>query len=221
LNEERHSEAQEAEIISDPDLKAAREARNALSQFDLVVETIEEWTQAGRPRFNLRPSLILGLHRSALHGISSYAGVFRPAGIEIMGSKHVPIGAHRVAEAVEELCDYVNQNWETRSAIHLSAQVLWRMNWIHPFTDGNGRTARAVAYLVLCVRLGYRLPGVNTIPEQISRDKTPYYEALEKADAGAIDAMETLLSNLLTNQLAAVIRAAAGDAPEGTPTSLH
>jgi fido (protein-threonine AMPylation protein) len=55
----------------------------------------------------------------------------------------------------------------------------------HPFTDGNGRTARAASYIVLCAHLGLRLPGSNTIPDQIAADKTPYYLALEAADAAA------------------------------------
>jgi Fic/DOC family len=64
------------------------------------------------------------------------------------------------------MCDYVNENWEGSSPVHLSAYVLWKLNWIHPFTDGNGRTARAISYLLLCLRLGYRLPGTNTIPKK-------------------------------------------------------
>jgi Fic family protein len=119
-----------------------------------------------------------------------------------------------VPERLEELCDYVNDNWGRSSALHLAAYVLWRMNWIHPFVDGNGRTSRVVSYLVLCVRLGYVLPGTITIPEQISKNKDPYYQALEAADianaAGKPDLteMEKLLESLLASQLVSVIDAA-------------
>jgi Fic family protein len=139
--------------------------------------------------------------------------VYRPSGIAIQGSKHEPPGAHLVPELVENLCDYVNANWE-KSPIHLAAFTLWKMNWIHPFVDGNGRTARAASFLVLCVRLGYRLPGTNTIPEQISQDKKPYYAALEAADRaesqGKVDVgdMESLLGQLLAVQLVAVLEQA-------------
>lgn len=168
-DEERHSKALEVELISDPEEKARQEAKNGLRQFDEVIQAIEHWTQSGR-KFRLRPSAILSLHRRALEGISAFAGIYRPAGIAIKGSTHNPPGAHLVPELVEELCDYVNESW-SKSPIHLASYALWRMNWIHPFVDGNGRTARAVSYMVLCIRLGYRLPGVQTIPEQISRDK--------------------------------------------------
>ncbi len=213
LDEERHSKALEIELISDPEQRARQEAQNGLRQFDEVIEQTNYWLQPERP-FRLRPSAILSLHRRALEGISSFAGVFRPGGIEIKGSKHRPPGAHLVPELVEELCDYVNEHWAKVPPLHLAGYTLWRMNWIHPFVDGNGRTSRAVSYLVLCVRLGYVLPGTTTIPEQISKNKDPYYKALEAADtanaAGRVDLaeMEKLLESLLAVQLVSVINAA-------------
>ena len=96
--------------------------------------------------------------------------------------------------------------------------MLWRLNWIHPFVDGNGRTAQAISYLVLCVGLGYRLPGTKTIPELIAEDKTPYYRALEAADEGFkqkrapdLRAMEELIEGLLARQLVEVLHEAKGD----------
>ncbi len=160
--------------------------------------------------FKLRPSHILSLHRAALDGISSTAGVWRPAGIEIGGSEHTPPQAFEVPERIEELCDYVNEKWTEKKPLHLAAYVMWRLNWIHPFTDGNGRTSRAVSYLVLCVRLKALLPGKLTIPQQIEQDRTPYYKALEESDvawaAGRIEltAMKQLLGSMLAKQLHAI-----------------
>jgi Fic family protein len=213
LDEERHSKASEVELITDPDELARQEARNGLRQFDEVVDQIAYWLHPERP-FKLRISGILSLHRKALQSISLYAGSFRNVPVKIGGSKHTPPEPHLVPGFVEEMCDYVNDHWTTASPIHLSAYTLWRMNWIHPFVDGNGRTARAVSYVVLCVRLNSPLPGSNTIPEQISRDKSPYYEALESADLAAetgktdLLAMENLLESLLASQLLSVFNAA-------------
>jgi Fic family protein len=212
-DEERHSKALEIELISDPEQKARQEAENGLRQYDEVIERINYSLQPERP-FKLRPSAVLSLHRRALEGISSFAGVFRPGGIEIKGSKHTPPGAHLVPELLEQMCDYINENWAKLSPLHLAAYTLWRMNWIHPFVDGNGRTSRVVSYLVLCVRLGYVLPGTTTIPEQISKNKDPYYQALEAADkanaSGNLDLteMERLLESLLANQLVSVLDSA-------------
>jgi Fic family protein len=37
------------------------------------------------------------------------------------------------------------------SAIWRAAYALCRLNWIHPFAGGNGRTARAFSYLIICL----------------------------------------------------------------------
>jgi Fic family protein len=204
---DRHSKADDPEIVVDPAERAKLEARNALEQFDAVINIVEQFTAPDHPPFRLRSSTILQLQRMALKGLSAYAGVFRPAGVDIGGSQHKPTDAHLVPTRVEEMCDYVTDNW-TKPPIHLTAYVLWRLNWIHPFTDGNGRTARAVAYLVLCIRLGYRLPGTMTIPELIALNKDPYYAALEAADAGDLSVLEKLLAALLAKQLYDVHRIA-------------
>jgi Fic family protein len=211
---DRHSRADEPEIVVDPVERARLETRNALEQFDAVISLVEQFTAPEHPPFRLRASTILQLQRIALKGLSAYAGVFRPAGVDIGGSKHKPAEAHLVPTRMEEMCDYVESNW-TKPPIHLTAYVLWRLNWIHPFTDGNGRTARAVAYLVLCIRLGYRLPGTRTIPELIAADKDPYYAALEAADAGDLTVLEKLLAALLAKQLYDIHRVATeGDGDE-------
>lgn len=213
----RHSRAFDAEIITDPDALARQEALNGLRQFDAVIRMVETFLDPQRQPFKFRPSHLLHLHREAMAGISGYAGNWRPAQIAIQGSQHAPPEAFEVPERIEELCDYVNEKWHEKSPIHLAAYVMWKLNWIHPFTDGNGRTSRAAAYMILCVKMGYILPGKRTIPDQIADNKTPYYKALENADrawqAGRIDlsAMKELIGSMLAQQLVAII----GDSKSG------
>lgn len=214
----RHSQAENAQVENDDIQKAKREAANALRQAELVRQMVLDVVE-GRP-FKLRTSTLLSLNRAAIEGLDGYAGNFRPAGIAIGESKHEPPGGHLVPELIEELCDYVNDNWNVKSAIHLSAFVMWRLNWIHPFTDGNGRTSRAASYLVLCARTGNLLPGQETIPEQIVENRAPYYAALEAADAwyrennqfgdGVVAEMEFLLGAMLAKQLRGAFDSAIG-----------
>jgi Fic family protein len=210
----RDSKALEPELIADPQRKAEAEAKNGLRQYDSGIQAIQ--TALDRGSFKLRPSLILGLHREALNGISSYAGNYRPAGVKIEGSKHQPPGAHLVPELVEELCDYVNENWEQATPIRLASYVMWRLNWVHPFADGNGRTSRITSYVVLSIRAGYVLPGTPTIPDQIVDNRVSYFDALDAADAaysnGKIDVgkMEQLISSLLARQLTNFYESAGG-----------
>jgi Fic family protein len=212
---DRKSEAVEPQLIADPDEQARVEAANGLRQYDHVVGLVQEWTVPERT-FKLRPSMLLGLQRTALEGLSSYAGTWRPADVRIGESAHTPPQAHLVPGLIEDMCDYVNDNFATRTAVHLAAYVMWRLNWIHPFTDGNGRTSRAASYFVLCVKSGNVLPGKKTIPEQIAANKKPYYEALEAADeawrGGRLDLkeLEELLSAALAAQLTDYYRVATG-----------
>lgn len=211
----RHSLASEAYLIRDEQLLAEAEARNGLLQFDQACAMIVDAIEKGGS-WKLRPSAILALHRAALEGISSYAGNFRPAGVVISGSRHVPPEAHLVPELIEGLCDYVQEHWRDRSPVHLASYVMWRLNWIHPFSDGNGRTSRIVSYLVLSVRLGMLLPGRQTIPDQIVDNRQPYFEALEAADHAAaqgmaeLSKMEELLGSMLARQLMGVMETATG-----------
>jgi len=87
------------------------------------------------------------------------------------------------------------------------AYALWRMNWIHPFVEGNGRTARAACSYLICMKQGRLLPGNKIVPERIGENRQPYYDALRAADAawdaGHFDVNElaAYLGELLKGQL--------------------
>jgi Fic family protein len=211
----RHSKAETPKVLLSEQERAEREARNALLQAKRLDEMIEYYLATDEHKFRLRPSTILDLNRLAIDGLDAFSGNWRPGSVEILGSKHAPPSAHLVPELVEGMCDYINDNWEKRAA-HLAAYAMWRMNWIHAFTDGNGRTARAISYLVLSLRLKMKIPGNPTIPEMIIDNRTPYYDALEQADkssnSGTIDLsdMEALIESLLAKQLLTVVSEASG-----------
>lgn len=193
--------------------KVELSAANGVRQFREVVRLVER--AAGN--LALSPDLICRLHRLAVEGIEPGAGRYRTIPVAIRGSKHKPPGSGTVAGLVEDMCRRANEeaDWEP---VETAAYLLWRLNWIHPFADGNGRTSRAVAYLALCVRLGVVLPGRITIPELIVADRGRYQRALEDADAawseGVLDIglMRELLEELLVLQLGS--RDSAPDAPE-------
>jgi Fic family protein len=221
--ERRHSVPGEPELVQDEGERAEREVANGLRQFDAGKDAAQQAIerQAEGNKFRLRLSLILDLHREALAGVSRYAGTFRTGGVGITKSKHQPPGPHLVAGLAEEMCDYVNDNWDAKSAIHLAAYVMWRLNWIHPFADGNGRTSRITSYVVLTVRSGFIIPGFPTIPEQIVSNRNSYFAALDAADAAwaeerlDVSAMDQLLAGMLATQLVEFYRSLGSRMPAG------
>ncbi len=221
---DRHSRAVQTaahEPLTDEE-RAPIEAQNALRQFDRLMAIVDDnlrQIRQGQNPVPVKPSVLMELNRLAVERIIANPGGYRQTPMEIGKSKHQPPPWEEVPKYADEMCEYVAQNWG-RSAIHLAAYLLWRVNWIHPFSDGNGRTARAISYLVLCVRLRQRLPGDRTMPDFIADEKTPYYAGLEAADAayerGKVDVsvLERYLRKLLTQQ---VERAASEAMPNLVP----
>lgn len=199
-------------ITPDSDEIALIESRNVLRQFDAIVEQVAE-SVASDESFVLGPAHCRELNRLAMEGLTECPGEYRTVPMVIENSPHEPPAAEQVPELVDQMCAYVNQNW-AESAIHLASYLMWRLNWIHPFVEGNGRSSRAISYMVLCVRLGFLLPGTRTIPDQIVENRFPYYNALDAADAawknGLVDVsvMEELIGDMLAVQLAGVFEQA-------------
>lgn len=206
---------------------AELEIANGFLQFDRGIEVIEFYLEPYHP-FQLNPSLILMLQEIAVKGLLPNPGKWRQLPAKISQSKHTPPEAFRVEMLVQELCDYVNNNWHEKSGFHLAAYVMWRLNWIHPFDDGNGRTSRMLSYIVLLLKCGYVIPGTPTIPQQIQSNRSSYFKALESADCayaadGSIDVseMETLIKSMLATQLISVIDRLDGSGNPGSQTLVE
>lgn len=107
------------------------------------------------------------LQQLAIEGIYPCGGTYRDARtiIRISDSEHVPPEAAFVSSHMQELLDRINDR--RYPALERAAYALWRLNWIHPFRGGNGRTSRCVAYLILCIDLGLMMPGLPMLPSLI------------------------------------------------------
>jgi Fic family protein len=94
------------------------------------------------------------------------------------GSMHEYCPPVQVASELEQLVRLHDEHISTK--VHPDVEAAWlhhRFAQIHPFQDGNGRVARALASLIL-VRAGW-------FPLVVTRDDRPrYIDALEAADAG-------------------------------------
>lgn len=123
---------------------------------------------------------------------------------------HEPPPWQEVEGLMAEFHEEVAQMWEDPNRVKVAAYALWRINWIHPFRNGNGRSARSFAYACLCLKFATFLPGSPTVLDMIMADRPPYEAALNHADetfaaTGTADLgpMEDYLGGLLIRQLSA------------------
>lgn len=186
-----------------PDLYTQVQERNLLRQYDLLTNCVEIGLQHGPTA--LDKYTLWAFNHVAVANISQFGGRFREEPIYV--GNHKPPHFKEVPELMDRFISFIHENWYNVAATQLASYGLWRLNWIHPFIEGNGRTARATCYFLLCVRSGGLLPGRKIVPERLRDDRQPYYDALRAADEawdqGHLDLsqMEAYLAGLLEAQL--------------------
>ena len=125
--------------------------------------------------------LIKALNYHAIACLHVSAGEYRPCPVSV--GEYTPPAHYRVPELMNEMIGNLNRWWELADAAELGAYALWRLNWIHPFINGNGRTARALCYYVICLKLGgFPQEGQRPIPISIRENYLDYLAALGESD---------------------------------------
>jgi Fic family protein len=186
-----------------PEIYARVQERNLIRQYDLLVNCIEIGLSQGP--YALDKYALWALNHVAVANISQFGGRFRKEPIYV--GNHIPPHFKDVPDLMDRFISFIHENWFNLEPTQLAAYGLWRLNWIHPFIEGNGRTARAVCYYLLCTRYGGLLSGAKIVPERIRENRPAYYEALRSADkaweAGNLDVsdLEAYIAGLLADQL--------------------
>jgi Fic family protein len=127
------------------------------------------------------------IHRLVLARIDDEnAGQYRQAPVRIAGSSHQPPAAWDIPGRMAAWETWLNDPALDLHPIEYAALAHHRLVYIHPFLDGNGRTARLVLNLLL-LRAGYP----PTVILRVNRRQ--YYQVLAQADSGR----ETLLVNFV------------------------
>ena len=146
-------------------------------------------------------SLIKAINFHAIAGLHYEAGQYRSH--EVTVGPHTPPRFYRVGPLMDHFVNTVNRYWESSDPIGLAAYSLWRVNHIHPFVNGNGRTARAMSYFILCVKSGGLLPGRMVLPQVLALEpvRSLYVRALRQADEGELLSLTTLIQGLVARQI--------------------
>jgi Fic family protein len=155
------------------------------------------------------------LHRTGTIFLLNNPGEYRDCAVHVQDAQGNVIyqapPQTDVERLMKEFFGELTSIWRSGAdALDAAAFALWRINWVHPFKNGNGRTARSFAYCCLCARLGVVLPGSPTVIDQIMNTRTEYEAAIRVGDAAEaqgsrdLSAMRAYLDKLLQIQIASV-----------------
>lgn len=136
--------------------------------------------EAAVPEFSWSRRLVLDVHGIAMAASEhAHAGNFRSGPVCVVDGAGIVIYSAPMAllvpELVDDLCDWLNASCDLPAPI-LSAVVHARVAGIHPFSDGNGRTARILATLAM-VCGGYAIPEFTSLEEWWGTHLRSYYSS--------------------------------------------
>jgi hypothetical protein len=154
------------------------EISNGNRQYHFLNSIMVASLQVQRPF--LSQYIIKALNFHAITCLHSNAGEYRPCPVHV--GDYQPPEHYRVQGLMDDFVNQVNRHWDSIDPVLLTCFVLWRLNYIHPFINGNGRTARAAAYFVLCLKMGGPLPGTVILPELLRKYRDEYVVCLKHAD---------------------------------------
>jgi Fic family protein len=148
---------------------------------------------------------ILAIHEMILQGIDhENAGRYRSVAVRISGSAAIMPNPRKVPDLMDAFQDWLTVPQDMHP-VAFAGEAHYRLVTIHPFTDGNGRTARLLMNLLLMMQ-GYP-PAIIR-----KRDRLAYISALETAQlGGAKDAYETLILKAAGRSLDIYLNAARGE----------
>jgi Fic family protein len=127
-------------------------------------------------RHTFSEHLIRTLHQLVvLDTEKEWAGKYRTSNVLITGTEHKPPEAIEVPGLMNELIDWTRKEKPKLHPVELSAILHHKIVHIHPFFDGNGRTAR-LAMNVFLLQEGYPLVII------LKNDRKKYYRVLASAD---------------------------------------
>jgi len=164
----------------------AQELLNYKKAFDLVSDYLE----AGEP---ITEGLIRQIHKRLVEGVrgnKASPGEYRKVQNYIVNTQtgakiYTPPPPLEVPQMMTDFVAWLQQQAQINPVL-VAGIAQFQLAHIHPFVDGNGRTARLLSTLCL-YRTGYDFKRLFTISEYYDRDRPAYYKALQTVRERAMD----------------------------------
>ena len=161
----------EGMTVKNKPLKDHLEAKDHYEALEFIMDLVEH----EKPQ-TVSEQLIRTLHQIIVRDTEKeWAGRYRNSNVFIAGAGHKPPEATLVPEKMADLVHWFRDVQSKLHSIELSALIHHKFVHIHPFFDGNGRTARLLMNVIL-MREGYPLAVI------LKNDRKKYYDCLAKSD---------------------------------------
>ncbi len=149
---------------------------------------------------------ITAFHVRQLHALvltkidDENAGQYRSVPVRIVGAAHEPPPSWELPAQMNDWAAWVQAQEDAMEPVTLAALAHHKLVAIHPFIDGNGRTARLIMNLIL-LRAGYP-------PAIIARvNRQQYYRVLAQADSGNSEPLVNFVGRAVERSLTLYLEA--------------
>jgi len=154
-------------------LKDHLEAKNHKEALDYLYDLV-----GAQKALRFSEVLIRSFHQIVMGDTDKeWAGKYRNSLVAIGGTDYKPPEAIDISALMARLTVWFKENEKRINPIESAALVHYKIAAIHPFFDGNGRTARLIMNVIL-MNAGYPLTII------LKNDRKKYYDTLSKADKG-------------------------------------
>lgn len=162
-----------------------KEVDNLIQAFNEIVQEI--WERG--PENRITPELVCRFNGAILRDLELEPGIV-PGKVRKhdVGVLRYPGAPHEDCEyLLDRLCRWLNEELlDFDDHLGLSAAILKAIiahlyiAWIHPFGDGNGRTARLLEFYIL-VNAGIAVPSAHLLSDHYNQTRPEYYRHLDYA----------------------------------------
>ena len=176
-----------AAVDGEDRIDADRNAWRAVNGYRAAMDYILQRRRS--PSFAITEEVLLAVHFMICQSdLRARPGRYRPGWVGVRNSGtgemiHEGVERDLLEPLVHELLDHANRG-DGESVLLRAAMAHLNLALLHPFTDGNGRTARCIQTAVLASD-GIVAPAFSSIEEYVGRNRRAYYDVLAEVGGGA------------------------------------
>lgn len=179
-----------------------QEVINYRGVMEYLDEEFDNFRNSGQERFDYSENQVRKIHKITVHRIvpEENQGEYRKTQVILRDSRtgevtFRPPPAVEVPYLMEDLVSWLNEDQGKGTHPVIKAGIAhYALAAIHPFVEGNGRTARAFATLLLFLE-GYDIKRLFSLEEYFDKDAESYYYTLIKTSSQSKEISERDLTD--------------------------